>query len=417
MAKLFTKDGPVGGVAVQVEATPGMLRVRAGDDVVLWPYERLQGRIGGYEDAFIIFVCDGKPGQELWLEQAFVRKDVAAHRDGFAEPFASHFGALVGKHKRRSGTRLVVRGSLLVLFVAFVVWFFTGGLVTIALNAIPYSLEQKLGDMAAEDFASQYPTCTDEVLNGQLTGMLDRLTAEMDEVNYDYRVRILRADQVNAFALPGGEIFFYSGLLEEADTPHEVAAVMGHEIQHAVQRHGLRGMVQSLGVKALMMLVLGDASEGLQILGLYAGQLGNLKFGRDQERQADELGVALMAAASFDPQGAVDFFGRLAEETGDTGTGMDRMAAMASTHPASSERQERLGVLAADLTPAAIRGLDVDWSEVRGRCGDGPDSEDLEGQPAPPTKGQPAPPTKGQPAPPTKGQPAPTKGQPAEGGG
>lgn len=410
MAKLYRKDGPATGVPVEVEATPGMLRVRAGKELLLFPYERLQGRIGGYEDAFIVFLCEGRPGDELWLEQAFVRKRMAAHREGFGEPFASHFASLVGRHKRRSGTRLVVRGGLLLAFVGFVVWFFTGGLVSMALNAIPYSLEEKLGDMAAEDLASQHPSCADPLLNEQMQTMLDRLVAEMDEVNYEYRVRVLRVDEVNAFAVPGGEIFFYSGLLEEADTPHEVAAVMGHEIQHAVHRHGLQGMLQSAGLRVLMMMVLGDASEGLQILGGFAGKAGQLKFGRDQERQADELGVTLMAKASFDPQGAVDFFGRLAEKSGDEGTGMDRMASMASTHPASSERQERLALLAADLAPAVIRGLDVDWHEVRGRCGDGEGSEGLKGTLAPP--GEPAPQE-------LKGKPVPAEraGQPAEGGG
>ena len=413
MAKLFRKDGPTGGESVEVEALQGMLRVRAGEELLLFPYDRLQGRIGGYEDAFIIFASEGRPGDELWLEQAFVRKEMAAWRDGFGEPFASRFDALVGRHRRRSGTRLIVRSGLLVAFVGFLVWFFTGGLVTIAVDAIPYSLESKLGDLAAEDFASQYPTCADELLNEQLTTMLERLVAEMDEVNYEYRVRILRADEVNAFALPGGEIFFYSGLLEEAETAHEVAAVMGHEIQHAVQRHGLRGMLQSVGVRVLVMVILGDASEGLKILGIYAGQLGQLKFGRDQERQADELGVALMAKASFDPQGAVDFFGRLAESQGDEGTSLDRMAAMASTHPASSERQERLGALAADLAPAEVRDLGAAWQDVRGRCGSGPDSDDLKGKPLPgDLKGKPLPGD-------LKGKPLPgdLKGQPREGGG
>ena len=401
MAKLFRKDGRTGGEQVEVEALQGVLRVRAGEELLLFPYDRLQGRIGGYEDAFIIFSSEGRPGDELWLEQAFVRKQMAAFREGFGEPFASHFDTLVGRHRRRSGTRLIVRGGLLVAFLGVLVWFFTGGLVTIAVNAIPYSLEQKLGDLAAEDFADQYPTCTDELLNEQLTTMLDRLVQEMPEVNYEYRVRILRADEVNAFALPGGEIFFYSGLLEEAESAHEVAAVMGHEIQHAVERHGLRGMLQSVGVRVLVMVVLGDASEGLQILGIYAGQLGQLKFGRDQERQADELGVALMAKSDFDPQGAVSFFGRLAESTGDDGSSLDRMAAMASTHPASSERQERLAVLAADLAPEAVQDLDVDWQDVRGRCGGGPDADDLKGKLEPgDLKGKPIPGgLKGKPAP------------------
>jgi len=240
-----------------------------------------------------------------------------------------------------------------------------------ALDAIPYSLESSLGDAAAESFAEQYPECTEPAAVEMINGILDRLVEQMDEVNYEYRVRILRSDEINAFALPGGEIFFLSGLLEEAESEHEVAAVMGHEIQHVVQRHGLRGMVQSAGVRVLFMLVLGDASEGLQFLGAYAGKLGTLKFGRDQERQADELGVALMSKAEFDPQGAVTFFGKLAAITGDEGGVGSKLSSMASTHPASTERQERLGVLAKQLAPAQPRGLDVEWAKVSRLCAPG----------------------------------------------
>jgi beta-barrel assembly-enhancing protease len=368
MAKLFRKGGPTSGEIVEVEATPGVLRVATEDGGLLLPYERLRGRIGGYEDAWFIFECEGQAGLELWVEADFVRGEMAEQQESMQEPFASRFAALVGTHKRRGGTRWAVRAGLMVVFLGFVAWFFSGGLVVVALDAIPYSLETKLGDVAAEEFAGQHPTCDDPVLNDALSGMLERLVGQMEDVNYEYRVRILTADQVNAFALPGGEIFFYSGLLEEAETADEVAAVMGHEIQHAVMRHGLRGMLQSAGVRVLFMVILGGASDGIQILGGYAGKLGQLKFGRDQERQADELGVALMARSGYDPQGAVDFFGRLADSKGDTGSGVDRAAAMVSTHPASSERQDRLRALAAELGTGATDSIGQDWQKVRARC-------------------------------------------------
>jgi len=356
MAKLYRPGGPPQGAPV--EPLAGVDGIDA-DDLHL-PFAGLRGRLGGYEDAFIIIEHDELEKVELWVDGAFVDALPDAVRDGFA--------LVREEQKAKSSSRARWRWGAGLVFVALLVWFFTGGLTDMALNAIPYSLEQQLGDTAAEQFASQAPECQNEQLTGAVTEIMTRLVGRMEEVNYEYRVRVLMSDEVNAFALPGGEMFFYSGLLEEADSEHEVAAVMGHEINHVVRRHGLRGMVQKAGVSAIFALVLGDASQGLQVLGAYAAQAGGLKHGRDQEREADGLGVALMASAEFDPQGAVTFFGKLAEATGDDGGTMGRLAAMASTHPASTERQERLGVLAEEVAPEVPRGLDTEWLKIRSLC-------------------------------------------------
>ncbi len=329
------------------------------DDLVI-PFEGLDARLGGYEDSFIILSHPTLEKVELWVKSDFV--------DALPESLREGLVAVRTTQKKKTASRARWRWGALVAFLAVTVWLFTGGLANMALKAIPYSLEEELGDQAAEQFTSQAPECQNEVLTGAVTEIMDRLVKRMDEVNYEYRVRVLMSDEINAFALPGGEMFFYSGLLQEADSEHEVAAVMGHEINHVVQRHGLRGMVQKAGVSALFALILGDASQGLQVLGAYAAQAGGLKHGRDQEREADTLGVALMARAEFDPQGAVAFFGKLAEATGDDGGTMGRLAAMASTHPASTERQERLGELAGTLAPAAPRGLDTEWLKIRSLC-------------------------------------------------
>ena len=117
------------------------------------------------------------------------------------------------------------------------------------------------------------------------------------------------------------------------------------------------------------LFLLGGASDGAQIFGGYASKLGQLKFGRDQEREADELGVRLMVDAGFDAGGAISFFGKLAEQTGDSGGSLERMASMASTHPASTERQERLRELATRLQPGwGAQELDTDWKKLRMLC-------------------------------------------------
>jgi predicted Zn-dependent protease len=356
MAKLYRPDGPPQGEPVEPIVGSDGIDVAG----IHLPYEGLAAHIGGYEDSFLIFEHPAVEKVELWTAPEFL--------DRLPESVREQFAGVRKEQKAKTASRSRWRWGTAAVFTALLVWFFTGGLTSMALQAIPYSLEQQLGDMAAEEFASQAPECQNELLTTAVTEIMDRLVAQMDEVNYEYRVRVLMSDEVNAFALPGGEMFFYSGLLVEAGSEHEVAAVMGHEINHVVRRHGLRGMVQKAGVSALFALILGDASQGLQVLGGYAAQAGGLKHGRDQEREADILGVALMAKAQFDPQGAVDFFGRLAEATGDDGGSMARLAAMASTHPASTERQERLAELAQELTPAAPRGLDTEWLKIRGLC-------------------------------------------------
>jgi len=97
--------------------------------------------------------------------------------------------------------------------------------------------------------------------------------------------------EVNAYALPGGIVVVNRGLIEKARTADEVAAVLAHEVQHVEQRHSLKGMVNSVGVAAVLMVVLGDASA---ITAVLAHQAGSMAYGRDLETQADLAGVQAM---------------------------------------------------------------------------------------------------------------------------
>ena len=237
---------------------------------------------------------------------------------------------------------------------------------------MPRSAEASLGAIIAESVVEDSELCTDPALVGAVEQILVRLVESMEGRRYEYRVRVLRDPEINAFALPGGEIFFNSGLLERAESEHEVAAVMGHEVQHIRQRHGLRSIVRSLGITVGVRAVLGDIGEGVAVLADYAGSLTSLKFGRDQERASDVGGIALMTTAGFDPQGAVNFFGKLAEDAGEPGTGVGLMfRTMTSTHPASSERTDRLRELAAARPSTTVTELGVDWQSLRSRCSAG----------------------------------------------
>jgi beta-barrel assembly-enhancing protease len=359
MPKLYRPDGPPSGEPCTVAATSSGLQARIEDVQLTLPWRSIEAALGGWEDSWALFKGDGG---EIWIE--VVGLD-ALNRDAMPTEFGARFDALRSTHGRRTGSRFAIRAVSLVLFLALVGWFFSGGLVGLVLRGIPTDLEVALGKVAGDTLVEDQTPCEDPAVLAAVTGIVDRLAAEVADSPYPLTVRVMKSDEVNAFALPGGSLFVNSALLEETGSEHELAAVLGHEVQHALRRHGLKRILTQAGSRLLLMFLLGDASEAAQIVGVKAADLGNLSFGRDQEREADELGLALMAAAGFDPQGGVAFFGRLAELTHEGS--LDRALSFTKTHPASSERQERLRELAAATTPA-VQGLDVDWSTLRTRC-------------------------------------------------
>ena len=142
--------------------------------------------------------------------------------------------------------------------------------------------------------------------------------------------------QVNAFAIPGGDIYVFSGMLKLADDEAEIACVLGHEISHVTRRHIAQKLVQQVGLEALLSLALGDA-PGI-LTGLAAQVAGTgvlLKFSRDHERDADEFGLPLCNSAGYDPQGYVRMFQKIRKMGESSAAG-----SFLQSHPLPTERIE-----------------------------------------------------------------------------
>lgn len=135
----------------------------------------------------------------------------------------------------------------------------------------------------------------------------------------EWEVVVFDDEQVNAFALPGGKIGVYTGLLNVAQNQHQIAAVIGHEVAHVIARHGNSRMSQSTivnisqqaALQALEAYQVTQTPAIMQALGL-ATNLGTLKYGRDDESEADIVGLELMAKAGFKPIAAVELWKNMA---------------------------------------------------------------------------------------------------------
>lgn len=165
--------------------------------------------------------------------------------------------------------------------------------------------------------------------------------------SFDWEFNLLENELVNAWCMPGGKVAFYTGIMPITQTETGIAVVMGHEIAHAVASHSAErmsnGMVANLGVSAFSVALGQDPTMLEQILLQSVGvgsELGMLKFSRQHELEADEMGLTFMAIAGYDPREAPIFWQRMLEKDGGAAP-----PEFLSTHPASQTRINKLNQL------------------------------------------------------------------------
>lgn len=200
-----------------------------------------------------------------------------------------------------------------------------------------------MGVSAYSDMKQQIPISTDRRKTAYVRCITNAITAELGG-NESWEVTLFEDDQVNAFALPGGKIGVYTGLLKVAETPDQLAAVMGHEVAHVLADHGKArvsaSMAGQLGL-AVGQIALGTQLEGRDRalmgalgLGLQVGVL--MPYGRAQESEADVIGLELSAKAGFDPRASTQLWRNMAAASGGA------PPELLSTHPAPGTRIQQL---------------------------------------------------------------------------
>ncbi|MDD9971031.1 MAG: M48 family metallopeptidase [Myxococcales bacterium] len=297
---------------------------------------------------------------------------------GFAEALASLPNlsqpvAELRRHRRAESRRgvlflLAALGMLIALGIAGYFGLDYAGRA--AIEALPREADERIGRLAINSMDLGGPTVHDKTVTDAVNAIVARL-AEHAPGDFEYQVRVLDAETVNAFALPGGQIVVYTGLIAKAEALDEVAGVLAHEIAHVTQRHGLQRIAQSLGVAGSLELLLGDLG-GLSAIAVELMRAGALtSYGRDQEREADEQGVLTMHASGLDADGIARFFQKLQKEQDEME--IPEIFAWMSSHPDLDERIANVRAQIDSLGPVAEQPLEIDWDAVRRAVG--PDAE------------------------------------------
>lgn len=200
----------------------------------------------------------------------------------------------------------------------------------------------QMGATAFQEMQRKIPRSRSAKLNAYVECVARSITAEVREGSRpaSWEVVVFDEDEVNAFALPGGKIGVYRGLLEVAQNQDQLATVIGHEIAHVLARHSAERVSTALATQTGLAVVGATGAVSPQTLGLLGlgAQVGiELPFSRTQETESDMLGLDLMARAGFDPRASVELWQRMAKAGGGK-----KPPELLSTHPADSTRIENL---------------------------------------------------------------------------
>jgi Zn-dependent protease with chaperone function len=220
----------------------------------------------------------------------------------------------------------------------------------------------ELGREAAAEVRKQYPIIHDDKIQSYLTALGERLVAaapaELKQPVYEYAFTPVNLKEINAFALPGGPMFVHRGMIEAAASEAEVAGVMAHELSHVLLRHGTANATKAqnpwlqLGqiAGAVGGAVVGGAAGSAIAQGSQFG-LGTvlLRYSRDFEKQADILGVQIMARAGYDPRALAHMFETIEAQSKSSGGDPQWL----SDHPNPGNRSQYINQEAATLTLAA----------------------------------------------------------------
>jgi beta-barrel assembly-enhancing protease len=217
-------------------------------------------------------------------------------------------------------------------------------------DKIPVEWEETLGDGVLSAFPVEKNP--DPKVMALLTDILRLLKqSKTKETPYNLKIFILPTEQINALALPGGNIIVFEGLLKIADSPEELAGVLAHEVQHIFLKHSTRGILRNLASGMLLTLVLGDANTIMESVVSIAEQLNTLGFSRKMEREADIKGVELMLDAKINPQGMLSIFKKLLKEelkleenknNSSKSINAKELFSYLSTHPSAKSRLKKL---------------------------------------------------------------------------
>lgn len=229
------------------------------------------------------------------------------------------------------GTRLLISAIVLVLLMAGLFTHGTRIAVAVTLPFFPAELEQRVGKAALQWFRESNDFLVTDIRRGVLQSSLDRIEAHYPDMG-PVTVLVSDHDIQNAFALPGGFIVIYQGILDVMETEDELFGLLAHELGHIRHRHGTKRLLRSVWLGFATGVLLGDVTAVSALLIDSSSLLVAQSYNRDEEREADAFAAEVLRALELEPGGLGRLLARI------TGEGESTWMTYLSSHPPTQQR-------------------------------------------------------------------------------
>lgn len=214
-----------------------------------------------------------------------------------------------------------------------------------AFSLVSVQQEIEIGKEAQQQIRKEVPELRDEAITRYIDSIGSRLAAQAPGAKYPYSFQIANYKEINAFALPGGPIWVHRGAIDAARNEAQIAGVMAHEIAHIAERHAAAQLTKATIANGLLGLLAaattndGKGAAAARIGASLAAQSVFMKFSRDDEREADRVGVQIMTRAGWDPHGMPEFLAVLRDQQQRSPSSVETFF---SSHPAPASRVTEL---------------------------------------------------------------------------
>ncbi|WP_204113003.1 M48 family metallopeptidase [Shimia biformata] len=342
-------------VVLTIDEARSALRIHVGAKTVIWPLADIRRVPDQADRSRQLLRLAGDPVARLFTEDQLVT--VRCPNLGRRVPTL------------RTG-RLMSWAAGAVASVAIITTVLVPVMANQLADVMPARGEKALGDATFQQIRSVLaPSGADELRLCEspqgvraLSKIRTRLEGAMEQ-SHELTVAVLDHGMVNAFALPGGYVVFFRGLIEAAESPEELASVFAHEIGHVDQRHVTRHVLRSAGTIGVLGLLFGDFAGGALILFL-TERLIRAQYSQAAETEADEFSIELLPKAGVSPEAQARMFERFRAMAGEA----DGLLAHFLTHPRLSERID----MARNAVPEGFEGTplltDAEWQELKRIC-------------------------------------------------
>ena len=341
----------------------GLCITTASGRIYVWPYETVRQTHG---------TC---MGEQVRLErnEAAPESLVIPHRAFLTAlhqraPQTTSLGSPPRHRARRLLYTCVAASAALAILASLYLWGIPA-LAGLVAAHVPVAWEERLGQSIVQHLAPEIRRCTDPLRLRIIAEIMATLTAPLADQPYTLRLLVVDDAALNAFAAPGGYIVLFRGLLAHTHSAEELAGVLAHEMQHILQRHATRLLLQHASTGMLLSALRGEAHNGLGYGLESARLLGALRYSRRMEEEADIAGMQLLQAAGVDARGMITLFATLKEASED----YPAFLTYVSTHPSPETRLQRLTALASTIPRPTTKLLpNYDWHDINNVCQNAP---------------------------------------------